>query len=158
LPATITLSATLQNIFGAAASTNARLRLTLCGFDGTQPRIPGTALLAEVREEQVFTGNAISVSVVPNDAISPAGTYYCVQVFDAAGNCVASQNYQILSTGGSSQDLSNLTPFTIMPWPAGATGAWLTPQGIILMDTDGSGRKWLLRMYQGDWSQDPVTS
>ena len=108
----ITLTATLQDIFGAAGGSVAnpcRLCITLCGYGSELPRIAGTSMLARVGPTYLQSSNGVfSTPIWGNDAITPSGTYYTVEVIDAKGNVVQCDAYQL--TGSGTQDLSTLTP------------------------------------------------
>jgi len=180
---TVTLTATLQGVSGAASST-AKLRITLCNFTGQVPRVIWTisgwnsgigyhigdlvlwnavvyrsivdqsvvggnhqpdavgsiywavynsgpradAILSEVSQEQYYTSqNQLSFPIIPNDYITPAGTFYCVQVFDGAGNCIEASNYRVLSSGGPTQDLASLPTYD----PNAVTMIGVVPNGPI---------------------------
>lgn len=112
----ITLIASLQDITGSADSNpngNSRLRVTLCGFGGLLPRIVGTSMLAKVAYISIQTGAQVSIPIWGNDAITPAGTFYCIEIIDSKGVRVQANNYQL--TGSGTQDLSNLSPYLPPP-------------------------------------------
>jgi len=119
MPATpnITLTATLDDLTGAAAGSTAnpaKLRIALCGYGPVLPRIAGTTMLAKTGPFAVYsTGAAISTLIWGNDQITPAGTYYSIEVLDGEDNVVQCGAYTL--TGGGTQDLSSLTPVTPQP-------------------------------------------
>lgn len=110
-PTPITITALLQNIAGAAATTGAKLRITLCGYNQTQPSVPGVAELAEVYLSIPFSGTTLSFPLYGNDVISPAGTFYCIRTEDAAGNTIAAADYIFTGAGpitlNSAQPMAN---------------------------------------------------
>jgi hypothetical protein len=112
VPATpnITLTATLDDILGAAAGSTAnpaKLRIALCGYGPVLPRIAGTAMLARIGpfDLQAASSSPISTPLWGNDQITPAGTYYTIEVLDGLGNIVQAGAYQF--TGAGTIDLSN---------------------------------------------------
>lgn len=145
-PTPISVTALLQNIAGAAATSGAKLRITLCGFDQVQPEIPGTSLLVTISQSQTFIGALLTFPLYANDVINPLNpdgtpkTFYCVQVQDSNGNTIAATNYQILTSGGTNQDLSNLEPYD----PSVVDGIYVLPQsaciGTIFDGNKGTGQ------------------
>jgi hypothetical protein len=113
----ITLTATLDDLSGAAAGSTAnpaKLRITLCGFGPSLPLIQGTAMLAKTGPFSVYSsGAAISVLLWGNDQISPSGTYYSIEVLDGEDNVVQCGAYTL--TGSGSQDLSSI-PQVVPPY------------------------------------------
>lgn len=144
-PTPISVTALLQSIAGAAATTGAKLRITLCGFDQVQPEIQGTSLLVTISQAQTFVGAMLTFPLYANDKISPLNpdgtprTFYCVQVQDSNGNTIAATNYQILTSGGPTQDLSNLEPY-----PTAIDGIYVLPQtpciGTVFDGNKGTGQ------------------
>jgi hypothetical protein len=142
MPATpnITLTATLETIAGAAAGSTAnaaKLRIALCGFGPSIPTIAGTAIIASTGPNAFYsTGTPISTLIYGNDQITPAGTFYSIEVLDGEDNVVQCDNYQL--TGSGTQDLSNLTPMT--PPAAQPGGYILAPAaaGALVMNAAGS--------------------
>lgn len=117
MPATpnITLTATLDDLTGAAAGSTAtpsKLRITLCNFGMVLPTIVGTAMLAKVGPFAIYsTGSAISTLLWGNDQISPANTFYSIEILDGEDNVVQCGAYQF--TGGPATiDLSNAVQLT----------------------------------------------
>jgi hypothetical protein len=113
----ITLTATLDDLTGAAAGSlanPAKLRIALCGFGPVLPLIAGTAVLARTGPFAVYsTGAAISTQLWGNDQITPANTYYSIEILDGEDNVVQCGAYQF--TGGGSIDLSN-APQIVPPY------------------------------------------
>lgn len=128
----ITLTATLDDLVGNAAGSSsnpAKLRICLCGYGPQLPRIVGTTMLAKVGPTNFFSsGSAISTLIWGNDVITPAGTYYSIEILDGNDNVVQCGTY--ILTGGGTQDLSNLQP-VIPPVP-------LQPGNPVLLALDGS--------------------
>ena len=129
----ITLTATLQDIFGDAGGSVAnpvKLCITLCGFGPALPRISGTSLLARVGPTYLeSTNGSFSTLIWGNDVITPAGTYYSIEVLDAKGNVVQCAAYEL--TGSGTFDLSSLTPVV-------APGYSLPGGYILLGDVSGN--------------------
>lgn len=102
----ITLTATLDDISGAAAGTTAnpaRLRIALCGYGMTLPAVPGTANVALVGPKEYFDSGAgftggSAIKLWGNDVISPAGTYYEIAVIDGNENVVQCGAYRFVGT------------------------------------------------------------
>jgi hypothetical protein len=104
----ITLTATLEDLTGAAAGSTAnpaRLSIALCGFGATLPQIAGTATLAKIGPFDIpSTGATISTKLWGNDVIAPLNedgtpaTYYAITVYDGAGNVVQCAAYQFVGT------------------------------------------------------------
>lgn len=120
----LTLTATLKNISGAAIP-NARMRVTLGGYGALIPRVAGTNIIASTAPlEQLANGSGVVAAfpIIGNDAITPAGTFYTVQILDDQGNPVQANDYQF--TGNNPLDLSNLAPYN-PPAPA-----YMPPSGI----------------------------
>jgi hypothetical protein len=106
----ITLTATLDDLTGAAAGSTAnaaKLRISLCGFGPVLPKIAGTAMLARVGPFDFYSSGAqISTLIFGNDQITPPGTYYSIEILDGEDNVVQCGAYSL--TGAGTQDLSNL--------------------------------------------------
>jgi hypothetical protein len=113
----ITLTATLDDLSGAAAGSlalAAKLRITLCGFGPALPRIAGTAMIAKAGPTSYFsTGSALSIPLWGNDQITPAGTFYTIEILDGEDNVVQCAAY--LFTGAITIDLSQATPLPFIP-------------------------------------------
>lgn len=118
----ITLTAALEDIFGAAVGSAAnpvKLCICLCGYGPVLPRIAGTAMLARVGPTYLeSTNGSFSTLIWGNDAITPAGTYYSVEVIDQKGNVVQAAAYQF--TGSGTIDLSGAGPY--VPTPPNPSG------------------------------------
>jgi hypothetical protein len=116
----ITLTATLDDLTGAAAGSlanPAKLRICLCGFGPTLPRISGTAMLAKVGPFDIFsTGGVISTLIWGNDVITPSGTYYSIEILDGEDNVVQCGAFEFLFLNGATQDLSSATQI-VQPLP-----------------------------------------
>jgi hypothetical protein len=81
----------------------------LVGFGATPPRVAGTSCIAVTSIKAQANGSgAISQVLLGNDAITPSGTSYTVNIFSAAGSLLSSARYQF--TGSGTVDLSTLTP------------------------------------------------
>ena len=108
MPSLLTLTANMQSTAGVAAAGSA-LQITLAGYGSSTPMVAGTTMLASVRQKVAFTNGALSIPLYGNDVISPAGTFYAIQVLGPKGNVIGTTNYQLTGTGGV--DLSVLTPY-----------------------------------------------
>lgn len=143
MPATpnITLTATLQDITGAAVGSAAnpvKLCIALCGFGAQLPRIGGTSMLARVGPMYLesATGVFTAVKLWGNDAITPAGTYYTISLIDGQGDVVQCAAYQLAGSG--SFDLSNLVSiFPAVPIPS--TGYIFVPSSTPVFNAGGWG-------------------
>ncbi|MFZ1974735.1 MAG: hypothetical protein WAU89_17950 [Candidatus Acidiferrales bacterium] len=82
---------------------------TLVGFQPTPPRISGTSCIAAAPIKAQANGSgAVSQVIIGNDVITPSGTLYQVDIYNASGALISSARYQF--TGSGSVDLSSLTP------------------------------------------------
>jgi hypothetical protein len=82
---------------------------TLVGFGSVPPRISGTSVICAAPIKAVANGSgAVSQTLLGNDAITPAGTSYQVDVYSSSGALISSGRYQF--TGSGTIDLSSLTP------------------------------------------------
>ena len=120
----ITLTATLMDYSGAqigSSATPAYLRVALCGFGQSLPRIAGTAMIGKIASwpgDIAYTGSQITVMLWGNDVIAPAGTYYAIAILDANKNVIQSGIYQF--TGTQTIDLSNAVQIVqpgLSPYP-----------------------------------------
>ena len=113
----ITLTATLLNYSGNAlgsAGSPAYLRIALCGFGQSLPRVSGTAMIGSIASwpgDISYTGTALSIKLWGNDVITPGPgtTYYSIAVLDANRNIIQSGAYQF--SGTQTVDLSTATPY-----------------------------------------------
>lgn len=106
----VTITGKLQDLFGAVVS-GAYLIFQLCGYGAQLPRVAGTSMLAKTAPDQVPVAGdgTFSKPLYGNDAITPAGTFYTIQVQDDNGNIVQTGSFQF--TGSGSLDLSTVAPF-----------------------------------------------
>lgn len=117
----ITLTATLDDITGAAAGSianPARLVIDLCNYGLDLPRIAGTAMLVKIHQEFTSTGGELTIPLWGNDVIDPGPdvTYYAITLIDGDGNEVQTGCYQF--DGSGSVDLSDATQiFPVPPTP-----------------------------------------
>jgi hypothetical protein len=130
----ITLTATLQDVSGAAAGTTASpavVRIALCGFGLTLPCIVGTSNLAQVGPEDFLDdGTGVSTKLWGNDVITPAGTYYAITLLDGDGNILQCGMYQF--TGTQTIDLSTAPQIVVPPpLPPPATLQYLPCSGAV---------------------------
>jgi hypothetical protein len=113
----ITLTASLLDLNGnqlGSAGSPAYLRIALCGFGQSLPRVAGTAMIGSVASwpgDIAYTGTALSIKLWGNDVITPGPgtTYYSIAVLDANRNIIQSGAYQF--SGTQTVDLSTATPY-----------------------------------------------
>jgi len=111
----ITLTATLQDQSGQPLP-KAQLIITLCGYGPKLPCIIGTSMLAQVGPvEYTLLDGTADIPLWGNDVITPAGTFYSIQLVDNKKNVVQAGIYQF--TGSGTIDLSNAPQ--ILPGPGG---------------------------------------
>jgi hypothetical protein len=113
----ITLTGNLKDIFGAAA-TDGHVLFQLCNYGSYLPRVLGTAVLAPTAPDKVAVDGSghFSKTLWGNDQISPAGTYYTIQILDGEGNIIQTGAYEF-SGAPATYDLSALTPIGPTPTP-----------------------------------------
>ena len=106
----ITLTGTLQTIAGGTA-LEGKVKLALRGYGGQVPVLPGKALFGDVSPDEIDTGSdgTFSTELWGNDAITPAGTYYVLTVFNLNGDIVQTNAYLIVGADRSI-DVSTLQP------------------------------------------------
>lgn len=110
----ITLIANLLDYSGAQIGSTSRpayLRIQLCGFGQSLPRVSGSGVLGRVwsnPQDIPYTGAQVSVPLFGNDVIIPAGTFYAISVLDSNLNVIQAATYQV--TGSGTVDLSSLSP------------------------------------------------
>jgi hypothetical protein len=110
----ITLQGSLQDIMGAAENGSS-LVVQLCNFGNYAPRIAGTAIIAKTSPTAIACpAGTYNFQLYGNDAITPANTYYTIQVLDDNGNVVQTNAYQF--SGSHTYDLSNLAPYDPTPF------------------------------------------
>lgn len=172
MPATpnITLTATLLDYSGntlGSASQPAWLRIALCGFGPVLPCVPGTGNIAKATSWNLdipYAGSLPTTKLWGNDQITPAGTYYVIEVLDTQRNVLQAGVYQF--TGGPlTIDLSNATQI-LPPIPLFAAGLVCValngsyPGTVFTAPTAVWGTGFLALMYRGamqrlgiDWTQ-----
>lgn len=130
----VTLSVTLNDLTGNAV-LNGSLIITLCGYGQSLPRIAGTSMIAATKMSfALANGTNAGIKLWGNDQITPANTFYSVQVLDANRNIVQAGIYQFNS--GAAIDLSTAAQVTQpnppAPVPPGNFFAdGIVPTGII---------------------------
>ena len=117
----------LQDIFGNS-DTNGSIVFQLCGYGGQLPRISGTTLLARTAPISIACpAGSFSTTIWGNDVITPAGTFYAVQVLDSNNNVILTGAYQF--TGSGTVDLSTIAPYLTTAVPTTETPVLLNPTG-----------------------------
>lgn len=109
----ITVAGLLKDLLGAAV-LDGQIAIQLCGFGSQIPRVQGVAIIAQIAPDpiDVATG-AYNFLLWGNDVITPAGTFYTIQLQDANGNVIQTNAYQF--NGAGAVDLSALAPFNPPP-------------------------------------------
>ena len=122
----VTLTASLQDTSGNANPLS-KLRITLCNFYQNPPRIVGTSLLAQIRQDiSLAQGQTtLSIPLWGNYQINPTGTFYEIAVIDSKNNVVQAAMY-VFSNAGT-YDLSTLGPVFPAPDP------YIPPTGIAVL-------------------------
>jgi hypothetical protein len=111
----ITLNASLVDFSGnqiGSSTQPAYLRIALCGYGQSLPRVAGTAMIGQVVSwpaNLLYTGAELSVKLWGNDVITPSGTYYTIDVLDVSKNVIQSGAYQF--SGSQTIDLSTVMPY-----------------------------------------------
>jgi hypothetical protein len=102
----LTITADLKDLTG---STNAGYAVfTLGGYGANVPRVSGAIISQVSLTAQANGAGAISQAVTGNDVITPAGTFYIVEIFSSVGGYISIAKY--IFTGSGTVDLSTLTP------------------------------------------------
>lgn len=105
----ITINGTLDDLYGAALADSS-LAVQLVNYGSQAPRIAGTAIIASTAPLAIpCPAGTFSFNVWGNDVITPAGTYYIVQILDDNGNVIQTNAY--LFTGAQTVDLSTVVPY-----------------------------------------------
>lgn len=102
------ITATLQD-FGETA-VGGFLIVTLCNFGSQIPRVAGSSVIVDAGPTS-YPANAegaVSITLVTNDTITPAGTYYCIAVANSNGDMLQVNLYQFFGLGPF--DLSSTLP------------------------------------------------
>lgn len=95
---------------------------TLVNYSTNIPRIIGTtSIVNRIQKFQANASGLISGTIIGNDVIDPAGTFYNVTITDSGGIQLAGCNYSFNITGGSF-NLNSATPITTAPVVTPPTG------------------------------------
>jgi hypothetical protein len=100
----ITLTVDLKDFSGdelGSLANPAFIRIGLCSFGPSLPRIPGTAMVGKVASwpaDIPYVGTPQNIKLWGNDVIVPAGTYYMISVLDPNRNVIQSGIYQFTGT------------------------------------------------------------
>jgi hypothetical protein len=98
-----TVTGNFESISGASTGY---VVVTLGGYSGVA-RVPSTGIIV-VNSVTTTTGSSFSVSLFPNDSITPANTYYTFSFYDQSGHLLAQANYSF--TGSGTVDISTVAP------------------------------------------------
>lgn len=120
----VTLTVNLQDTSGQP-NAGAFLRVTLCQYGQSLPRVIGTAMLAQVLQRLPLPAGTISLTLWGNYQISPAGTFYEIAVLDKSKNVVQAGMYRFDAAG--TFDLSTLGQI----FPSGSP--YVPPDGIAVL-------------------------
>jgi hypothetical protein len=105
----LTVTANLTELTGSV--DEGWLTFILVGY-ATQPRVVGGCIIGEMSvsaHASISPPNGqVSQAIIPNDAITPSGTSYMIEVFNGKGAMVSAGRYSL--TGSGSVDLSDLIP------------------------------------------------
>lgn len=137
----ITVTASLTDPSSTALQGNSFLRFILRNFSGFVPQVSGTSILPEIQIDALPNGSgAISQTLWKNSDISPATTFYTVQLWNQ-GRITSSGNYIF----NASTSLNTASQLNAPPVPAGFSlvfennGVLNSSQSILnLVNTDGS--------------------
>lgn len=105
----VTVTGTLQSSANESAVAGS-VQVMLCGYGSQVPRANGLALVARIKDQSIASTGSFSFQVHPNDVITPAGTYYTVEVKDENGDTAQINAYQFLSNPAT-YDLNTLDPY-----------------------------------------------
>jgi hypothetical protein len=110
----ITITGNLMDLLGALIP-DSFVVVQLCGYGSEIPRINGTAIIAQTAPDPIdIVSGAFNFKLWGNDVITPAGTFYTIQIQDANGNIVQTNAYQF--TGVAAVDLSTVVPYNPAPF------------------------------------------
>jgi len=142
----ITVNATVQDITSTdlnnPANSSAFVRFRLRNFQGSVPQISGTSIVAETLIDSLpGASGAISQLLWGNNNITPANTYYTVELW-SKGRITSSGNYIF----NANTNLDTASPINPTPAPQGPSsivfennGALNSSQTLLnLANTDGS--------------------
>lgn len=106
-----TIAPPVDNPIPGGTPVNGTLDVQLCGFGSMVPYSPGFALLGRITEQNipVDANGDFEFTLIPNDEIEPAGTYYTVVVKDSNGDIAQINAYQFIGDGPF--DLNSISPF-----------------------------------------------
>lgn len=99
----ITLTGNFEAVNGASTGS---ILVQLTGFGTAIPRVAGTGIVATA-QYVASLGASFNILLWGNDQLTPNGTSYTINFYDAKGNFIASQSYTF--TGGpKTVDISTL--------------------------------------------------
>lgn len=111
----ITLNARLNDILNNA-DNGAVLHIELVGFGSQIPKA-GASVIARTSDDLTVSGGLVVAVIWGNDQITPAGTYYIMQVRDDNGNVIQTNSYQLMG-GPRTVDLATEPSFNPPPLPS----------------------------------------
>jgi hypothetical protein len=107
-----TVTGTLQSAANQAAIAGT-VEVMLCGYGSRVPRMNGMGLTARITTQEIpvdaNSGN-FSFTVVANDNIAPAGTFYTVTIKDDNGD-IAQVNAYRFTSDANTYDLNLIEPY-----------------------------------------------
>ena len=71
----------------------------LRGYGSSLPTITGSYCLANIRGTMTYANGVFSSTVFGNDLITPAKTFYVVQIHSSAGSLIAEVPYYFFGSG-----------------------------------------------------------
>lgn len=113
---TTTINGTVRDVSGALV-TAGKVTVTL-SIPGTTPDGAGTSVVASPVSAAIGPSGTFTVVVVPNDAITPSGTYYSFRFSETAPGSMTWTEKRIVAT---SPDPATLADTTLVDTPPGIT-------------------------------------
>jgi hypothetical protein len=106
-----TVTGTLESAANSAPIVGT-VEVMLCGYGSRVPRMNGAGLTARISTANipVSSNGTFSFTVVANDEIAPAGTYYTVTIRDDNGD-ISQVNAYLFTSNNSSYDLNLIDPY-----------------------------------------------
>lgn len=101
----VTVKANLESVLGAGF-VGGFLRITLCGFGATIPRVSGAGVIADagiplLAGPQADGAHPVTQLIWGNDLITPAGTFYEIAILSSTQEVIQAGMYQFVNTAGT---------------------------------------------------------